>query len=404
MKLSNKDLKILIIIGSILIGVLYYQFGYTPLAQKLSDKKQEKVTIETKYNKVQSDIATLEERKTKVKTLSTKSVDLASSYYPKIIQSKIIVELNEIMEKSGAKGDLLFNPIEVKEVEDITPNTPMLPKTSFDVIVSAVNDKVSGASTDNSTNSANSGANVTVAGVTCEQIKITMNIPSIEPENWDKLRKNLESYDKRIVLNTVTLTALSKEEGTQTKLSVSLNLELYGVPKINNVDSKYLDWDVNKVNNSSGLVWDDVVVKKSTGVNNDFFALLKPLTSEFTTFRMGRSNDNILSTYIYDDKNDISQVELELTEKDGAYYYKYKVGNQSMPESGAALGTKFTPVGEDIVFAVFSQPREGIEDVAGMNLKVINNTKKNVNVVVSNDDTVKPRVAVTAEGGTVNVK
>jgi type IV pilus assembly protein PilO len=398
MKLSSKERNTLIVVVSILIAILYYQFGYLNLSAKLEEKNQKKIELETKYNKVQSDIATLDERKGKVKELSTKSIDMASGFYPQIIQPKIILELNEIMEKSGVIGDLQFEEVQVKEVEDITPNTPELPKTSFEGITSVINNSMNNVAANN-INSGSAGANVTVAGITCEQFKVVINIPKINVDNWEKLMKNLEAYDRRIVMNTLKLTGLSEKEA-----SITLALEFYGVPKINNIDSKYLDWDVNKVNSSSGLTFTDGVLRNTGDVQNDFVALLKPSTSEITTFRMGRANDETCASYIYDDQNGISQVVLQLTEKDGKYYYKYSVGNKSMSTSTTADGSIFVPKGDEITLKVLSELRASVEDIAGMKLKVINNTKKTVNVVVDGDDKTKPRVDVTSEGGTVNVK
>ena len=197
-------MKALIIVGSVLIGIIYYQFAYLSLTEKLVEKKQAKVDIETKYNKVMSDIQTLEDRKSKVKVLSTKSIDKASNFYPQISQPKIIIELNEIMGKSNIKGNVQFAPIQVKEVADITPNTPKLPDTSFNAIVDTINDKVSSASTDK--NNIAGVPPATVAGVTCEQFQIVITVSSASQESWNKFIENLEAYDRRIVLNSLALT------------------------------------------------------------------------------------------------------------------------------------------------------------------------------------------------------
>lgn len=396
MKISSKEIKALIIVGSILIGILFWQFGYNKLNVKLNETKQEKAVIESRYNKAMSDIQTLEDRKTKVTVLSTKSVDMASSFYPQIMQPKIIIELNEIMEKSGIKGNLQFVPIEVKEVENTTPNPAVLPNTSFHGIVNTINDKVSQSSADNKVGGTPA---VTVAGVTCEQAKVTITVANTSLENWNKFIENLEAYDRRIVLNTLALTALN-----ETDITTTLAIEFYGVPKVSNVDDSYLKWDVNQSNTSGGLAFTSGIMKNDGEVKNDFVAMLKPLASEFTTFRMGIANDETFDSYVYDDKNDITEAELQVTEKEGVFYYKYRAGNSSMPINGSSEGTKFIPNGEDIVFKIFSEARLGTDDKAGIKLKVINNTNKNVNVVIDGDDANNPRVDVSSEGGTVNIK
>ena len=64
---------------------------------------------------------------------------------------------------------------------------------------------------------------------------------------------------------------------------------------------------------------------------------------------------------------------------------------------------EFVSKSEDIVLEILSENRVGTYDNSGINLKVINNTSKNVEVIVKNDDASNPRVAVTSEGYTVNV-
>ena len=397
MKISSKEMKALIIVGSILVGIIYYQFGYISLTEKLVEKKQAKLKIETEYNKVMSDIQTLEERKSKAKVLLTKSIDKASNFYPQISQPKIIIELNEIMEKSDIKGNVQFTPIEVKEVTDITPNTPSLPNTSFNSVVDAINDKVTQAST--GINNVGGVAAATVAGVTCEQVKVVITVSSASIESWNKFIKNLEAYDRKIVLNSLALTALNERDVTTT-----LTIELYAVPKINDVDKEYLNWDIKQSTTSSGLAFASGIIKNGGEVKNDFVAMLKPTVSEFATFRMGIANDENCESYIYDDKNDITEVELQVTEKEGKYYYKYKAGNSSMPINSSGDGTEFVPNADDIKFEIFSEARLGTEDKSGIKLKVINNTTKTVNVVVDGDAATNPRVDVSSEGGTVNIK
>lgn len=396
MNMSKRDINILIIVVSVLIGVLYYRFGYTSLVENRKESKQEEVVIETRYNKVMSDIQTLEDRKSKVTILSTKSMDKASSFYPQIIQQKLILEINKILEENSVKGNLNFSDIVVKEVEDTSPNAPLLPETSFDGIINKINDKVTEKAADNTVASS---APVTVAGVTCEQNGVVITIPDITMEVWNKLLASLSSYDRRIVC-----TSLKYNWKSETNASAELSIEFFGVPKLGDIDASYFNWDKNNVEPGSALGSVGTVIAESGEAKTDFVALLKPFSSEISTFRMGVAKDETLNSYIYADKNAMTDVILELTEKDGVFYYKYSADGQQMPQGGQAEGKKFIPSGDNIVFKIFSEARTEADDQSGIKLKVINNTTKVVDVILDKDDTTNPRVIVTAEGQTVNVK
>ena len=397
MKISKKEAKALIIVGSILIGIIYYQFGYVNFSEKLTQRRLAKVDVETRYNKAMSDIQTLDDRKSKSKILVTKNVDKASGFYPEIIQPKLILEINKIMVECGIEGNVTFTPIEVKEVEDTSPNTPKLPDTSFHTIIDGINDKVSGNSADNKGVSGSTA--ITVPGITCQQIKVVISIPSTNNEKFNKFLKKLEAYDRRIVCTTLNISGNS-----ETDITADLSMEFFGVPKVSDVDASYFEWDVSKVGISNGLSFTNGVLNNNSEEKNDFVAALKPAASEFSTFRMGRPNDPTLGSYIYENENEAIDVVLELTEKDGKFYYKYSAGNSSMPINGGKEGTEFTPNSEEIVFKIFSEARIATDDKVGMKLKMINNTTKTVNIILDGDDTANPRVIVTPEGGQVNVK
>ena len=121
MNISKREKYLLIGVLAVLVGVLYYSFGYTKQVETLEAAKADKEAAITEYNKVQAELATLEERKLNIKDLTASATNKSAKFYPEIIQEKIIIELNEMMEKTGFKGDIAFVPTVVAGVEDSTP-------------------------------------------------------------------------------------------------------------------------------------------------------------------------------------------------------------------------------------------------------------------------------------------
>jgi type IV pilus assembly protein PilO len=405
MNISNREKNMLIMALSVLIGVLYFQFGYGALTDNLDKKKQEKVAIETRYNKAMSDIQTLDDRKSNVKKITTKVTEKTATFYPEILQYKLITEVNKLIEDSGIKANLQFEELSVKAIEDLTPKPKYLPSGSTDSLVAAFDGKVLNNPGDNNNSTASTDSSASNNGVTCEQMRLNVNITSATYDQLKKFILSLENYDRRIFCSKTSIATTS-----ETNITGTLALDFFAVPKINGADKDYFNWTYNNVYGSEGLfskgaangAYSKSAVEAGAKDTNDFVAFLKSPTSEFSTFRMGRANDKSTKSYIYEDKNDTIDVTLELTEKDGKFIYKYKAGNSVMPTSGN--GTAFTPNGDKILFKIFSEKRLGTDDVAGIKLKVINNTTKAVDVLVDGDDSSNPRVSVTSEGGTVNVK
>lgn len=406
MNISKRDINILIIVVSILIGILYYQFAFGALTDNLDNKKQEKVLIETKYNKAMSDIQTLDERKSGAKKVTTKVAEKTASFYPEIVQYKLITEINKLIEDSGIKANLQFEERAVKTIEDLTPKPVELPSSSLDGLVAAYNGKVLAKAADNSnTESGTTSSSNASSAATCEQMKLNINISSATYDQIKKFTLSLEKYDRRILCSKMDIAPTS-----DTKLTGTMTLDFFAVPKINDADKDYFKWDYNNVYGSEGLfsrgaangAYTNSPIESGSTDTNDFVAFLKPPSSEFSTFRMGRGNDKSLKSYLYEDKNDVIGVSLELTEKDGKFTYKYKAGNSLMPSTGSAV--EFKPNASNIQFKIFSEKRLGTDDISGIKLKVINNTTKTVDVTVDGDDSANPRVSVTSEGQTVNVK
>lgn len=124
--------------------------------------------------------------------------------------------------------------------------------------------------------------------------------------------------------------------------------------------------------------------------NNDFFGVIRPILSDSSTVRFGLSNDVHFEKMIYDDKNDVVTVNLELTQQGKKYYFRYYTEGSIYPKDGSV--EEFKPKGNKILVDILSCKRLDDTDNSGMNLVVTNLTDKKVDVVVYDDD-VKTRVS-----------
>ena len=135
MKMSQREKYLLTIVGCILVGVLYYQFLYTSQKEKLELAKNELMEVQARHDQVMSNIATLPKRQEDIKGLTASITERTSSYYPTLIQEKIILELNEIIEETGITASFSFSPITAQNVQPLSAGEYLAPQSTLEPLV-----------------------------------------------------------------------------------------------------------------------------------------------------------------------------------------------------------------------------------------------------------------------------
>lgn len=416
MNISKREKYLIGILAAVLICFAYYQFIYLKQVEKVNNKKAEKNQIEARYNEVMNAIANLDSLEEELKILKANVFGKSEKLYPLIMQEKIILELDTLLIDSGLSGNIAFTPVEVAPVEKmVSPEIEKI-ESSLKSFVDEYNNNVTNAEEGNTEDSA-SGENTSDSGseeevntegnsTTSEQLKVAINFSGTY-ESLKTFIASVQNYERKVVIPTITIASQSEEE-----LSGVMNLEFHAVPKLSDEDKDYLTWSLNNIygkeilfssGEASGAYAQTIEEQSSEQDLNDFVMMLKSPTSELPTVTIGKAKDDSRESYIYSDNDDIEAVEISFEEIDGSTYFKYKTTTSYYPRDNSLEGMEFVSKSEDIVLEILSENRVGTYDNSGINLKVINNTSKNVEVIVKNDDASNPRVAVTSEGYTVNV-
>lgn len=401
MSISKREKMLLAATLSIVVGLGYYALGYQPLKEAVENKKIDKIKIDEKYEKALADIESLEGRKLDVKELTGKALNKSQRFYPTIMQEKLILELDALITAAEMKvTSLVWGDKQVTALEKFVQEKSV-EVSSLEEIVK----NYKGEEATDTSEAKNKDDKSSVKGVvTSENITATVNVES-GYENIKKFLLSLEEYERKVNVTNISLTPLN--EGT---LTGTIVLEFYGVPKMDNSDDLYYNW----VYNNNAVYGKDEIFSKgdasgaySDGVSDattnsfDIIGILKAVNSELPPFMIGKAGDNTFKSYLYGNSTKIEDVEVEFTEEDNKYYYSYRIGSNKYPKSGK--GVEFTPKGSSLQVKLTSEVRVGSDDTSGINLNVINNTKKEVNVIISGDDSSNPRIPKpTAEGGTVN--
>lgn len=396
MKISNREKYLLGILVAALIILGYYQLVYLNQTSRLDKLKNEKAEIEQKYNTIMTTVNQLDSKQESVKILTSKVVDKSKNLYPDTVQEKLILEIDQLLKDSKVKANINFSDFTVKPIETKEGSKESKSENSLKPFV---NQYKGIKSNNNDTNQSSTKGNTDTTGkneaLNINQVKVTLNYKASYEALTDLIKK-IEEHDKKIVLSNLTI------NGSGSELSGSLMLEFYGVPKIDNEDDDYFKWTLSnqygKSNPYNGNSTGNVSKSQST---SDFILSARSFDSDLATVTLRYAKDSSLKSSVYADNEGNEDVEINLIQESGKYYYRFKTSKESYPKNYSDK-IEFTPSGDNINIQILSNIRVSSQDKAGVNLNVINKTDRTADVTIKGDDAVTPRVYVKSEGTSVN--
>ena len=399
MKMSQREKYLLTIVGCILVGVLYYQFLYTSQKEKLELAKSKLMEVQARHDQVMSNIATLPKRQKDIKGLTASITERTSSYYPTLIQEKIILELNEIIEETGITASFSFSPITAQNVQPLSAGEYLSPQSTLEPLVNelaSINEEVEEAENDEMA----SGQNSEASSATAEVLTVSMTF-SGSYETIKTFIDMIQSWNYNLII-----TNLSLSPQTDNEVAGSFNLEFYGLPKLQLQDQDYLTWTLENTYGkempfssgvADGAYHTTLEELMELGVRvNDLMMVVRSTTSDMPTVTVGKANDETRESYLFSESSEVENVEIQFLQKDDKYYYKYSLGDQTYPQNDQEI--EFSPLSSTINLQILSEERVTVSDQSGINLKIINQTDKTVDVEIKNDDTVTPRIIIVKDG------
>ncbi len=97
---------------------------------------------------------------------------------------------------------------------------------------------------------------------------------------------------------------------------------------------------------------------------------------------------------VYGDNKGTENAEIFIEQKNGKYYCKFKTDHESYPDKQYSQTMEFEPVGEDLKLVIISSERQDENDNAGVKLNIINNSDKQLVYQIYMDDPSLPRVEI----------
>lgn len=413
LKLSDREKILLTIAAVCLIAALLYYVVILPQLNMVNRlEKQAK-----QYSMVIKDIKEKASLNNPVysdyKLVNAKNQDLLRKYYPSIIQEEIILILDKNLKQSNltVKRIVFLEPGKSNAKVEKTEQAPLQP----DELKALAQQIINGVKTEQA--KAKDDKPKPEQQVPAEKMSL-----SIEFEGtYRQLYHFISSMEQE--RRSIACSELNVESKDSDLLTGDIVLDFYALPKpfIQEGDRDYLDWDINrsygKINPfgyapSAGTVGGINIDPTKIGpLDNsihlekvDFFASVRPISSDLPTITIGKYEDNSRGTYLYADNTGYEKVQLQVKEEAGRYFYRYSTQNDSFPSGSTQDMMEFKPAGDQLQLLVISSSRNKEKDMNGVSLSISNKTSLPLQIIVQGDDSRLPRFKLDKTEGMVSVQ
>ena len=398
MKINKREKTLLFVLALGVVGFGYYKVVWDYQYNKLKDLKSKELKVKEEYNHDVKMVDSIEPNKEEINIFNSEIQNLTAGFYSNISQPNIILELNNLMNDTNVKGTMSFSEIKTMPVMDKQEGDSSSKsendenKNQIQGIVNDYNNITDKKKNEDKKNKKQEEI------YNLNQMTVSLSVNGTY-DNVMKFMKSIEENPKHINILNFNLSAQ-----TDGNVSANMNIQLVAIPKIDASKEEFTTADekYGKENPFSGAsVAGTGTIEnelENSKVKNDFLMTVRPINSDLPTIVLGKADDKDKKTYLNNDENSVSNIEMYISGDNGKYYYKYKVEGKSYPTKFEGNGEEFKPNGNDINFEIFSEKRVNKDDKSGANIKIVNSSDKEVNLIINKDDEKSPRVNVTTDG------
>ncbi|MGO4894813.1 hypothetical protein [Clostridium perfringens] len=398
MKINKREKTLLFVLALGVVGFGYYKVVWDYQYNKLKDLKSKELKVKQEYNDDVKMVNSIEPNKEEINIFNSEIQNLTSGFYSNISQPNIILELNNLMNDANVKGTMSFSEIKTMPVMDKQEGDSSS-KSEDDENPNQIQGIVNDYNNITDKKKNEGGKDKKSEEIyNLSQMTVSLSVNGTY-DNVMKFMKSIEENPKHINILNFNLSAQ-----TDGNVSANMNIQLVAIPKIDASKEEFTTADdkYGKENPFSGAsVAGTGTIEnelENSKVKNDFLMTVRPINSDLPTIVLGKSDDKDKKTYLNNDENSVSNIEMYISGDNGKYYYKYKVEGKSYPTKFEGNGEEFKPNGNDINFEIFSEKRVNKDDKSGANIKIVNSSDKEVNLIINKDDEKSPRVNVTTDG------
>lgn len=242
MKISMREKIMLLVLSLVGLLALSYYAVFSPQLDKIQKLTFEESDYMMKVEEVKLQVASIDKLEADIKVLEESFLNKTIPYYPEIIQEKLIIIMDDIVNKTR----ISLKTISFGTTALVDPPVPflqdVLPYPLKDIVneyttvtkeKQADNTNNDQAATQNSVQTPDA-ASIKVTQV--ESMDITMQIEG-SYEQWLSFIKEIEALKRMVVIKNLAISSLGID-----KLSSEIQIAFFALPKIREQDAEYLDW------------------------------------------------------------------------------------------------------------------------------------------------------------------
>lgn len=398
LQLSDKDKKLLLVLGIILILALPYVFVVQPFLDKTETAQAAITTLSSRYEYLLGLNSNKNTYLKKTEIYRNESQEMLDSFPAGIEQEATLMfihnmeKLNSVrlhqvgfkentvapMQQSSAAQETAQPNTEAQPNAGAQPNTEAQPDNTADIGITP-------------------DGTIPIYMVSSTSVQFAYEISY---SDFADFLNYIEQYSDRVVISDFT----AQYSWDYDIVSGTFVLNQYAIM---GEGRSMPDPGIPEVNHVSGNIFSFKEADSGTAAENDapeydYFLSLSQPEADLDAKIIGKSNDASGATYLKSDQNKVETAVITFLEEDGKYFVNYILGSSKYPEENFENGEEFNP-GDSIYFHLISSPRVGEEDQVGLEVSFVNKTEKMLHVTTTNEDSENPRIVIKGKTGNVAV-
>ncbi len=372
MKLKQRDINTLIIIGILLVVFLSYFVGFRNLMDKNNAVSDEVAALKQKYDKLVDNKARVDDYEKEIDSYNEQIEELYAEFDSGACQEYTIkfLEGTENGTNSWIKTATIKQPEQIYTFGNITSSNPI----SYGEVVYETDYIGYKVETTLAFETSYSSFKNLIDYIIHNQYKCTLESLSVSYNSADDI------VSGSFVLSQFAIDGDDREFG-----QVYTSNQIFGTENI-----------------FSSSVFNPTVVGEENGSDimsdYDLFLSLQSYETDSAALKMGFKTDSTKT--ITNEDNDVKDVTVKITGEEGDYRISYKVGNVTYPTTNYNEGAEFVP-GVKLSMLINSSQRTSVNDVSGANVTIINESDKTLYIKVINEDESMPRFKIEDKQGDV---
>ena len=373
MKIKQRELNLLIIMGVILVVFCSYFFGFKNLMAKNDTVSAEVAKLEDKYKNLKNMKAKSEEFKTDTEEYNNNIEQMYSKFDSGASQEYTIKFLEAIetnVRTVWIKSATLTHPEQIFAFGNVTSSNP----TTMGQLVYQSSDVGYAMKTTVTFDASYADFKNMLTYLLRNNYKCTVESLSVS-----------YSAEEDVVSGSFVLTQFSIVGPNREFNEVHIQNQFIGTENI--FQSSIFNSEVAGEENGNDILSD-----------HDLYLSLQSYETDAPALKLGFKND--ASKTIINEENTVQDVSIKITGEAGDYRIAYKVGNVTYPVNDFADGAEFVP-GVKLSLLVNSAVRTSTSDVSGANVTIINESDMTLYIKVINEAEGDPRFKVVDKQGDI---